>query len=194
MLESITISEVIEYLFCPRFIFFQNSLTIPQHEETRYKVQKGRRIHDSKEKRNKNYLRKKYHVIKKMLSVYLYSEKLRVRGIVDEVLFLKDGSACPLDYKYAEYKGKIFKTYKFQIVLYGLMIMEQFNVIVKKGLICYTKSNHLIKEIEITDKIISQSKKFIEEIFDIIQKGYFPESTEYKKRCLDCCYRNICPT
>ena len=33
----ITISDVLEYLFCPRFIYFMYCLDIPQHEEKRYK-------------------------------------------------------------------------------------------------------------------------------------------------------------
>ena len=45
---SITISEVMEYLFCPRFIYFMNCLNIPQYEEKRYKVIMGREIHHEK--------------------------------------------------------------------------------------------------------------------------------------------------
>lgn len=46
----ITPSEVIEYLFCPRFLYFMNCLKIPQHEELRYKVMKGRALHERREK------------------------------------------------------------------------------------------------------------------------------------------------
>ena len=56
---SITASDILEYLFCPRFIYFQNYLDIPQHEEKRFKVQKGRTIHEDKVKLNPQYLRKK---------------------------------------------------------------------------------------------------------------------------------------
>ena len=49
----ITPSEVIEYLYCPRFIYFMNCLSIPQHEEQRYKVLMGREIHEKKSKINK---------------------------------------------------------------------------------------------------------------------------------------------
>ncbi len=193
MRESITISEVIEYLFCPRFIFFQNILLIPQHEERRYKVRKGRDIHELKGVINKKYLRGSYNVTKKLSAVYLSSKEFKVRGIVDEILFLEDGTACPLDYKFAEYKEKVFNTYKFQIILYGLMIMEQFDVPVDRGLICYTKSNHLIKEIFITEELKNHTQKIITKIFNLIQLGYFPVPTTFKKRCHDCCYKNLCP-
>jgi len=45
---SITASDILEYLFCPRFVYFQNYLDIPQHEEKRFKVQKGRTIYEDK--------------------------------------------------------------------------------------------------------------------------------------------------
>jgi CRISPR-associated exonuclease Cas4 len=38
----VTVSDALEYLFCPRFIFFMHCLGIAQREERRYKVQKGR--------------------------------------------------------------------------------------------------------------------------------------------------------
>ena len=55
----ITVSDVMEYLFCPRFIYFMYCLGIPQHEEKRYKVLKGRALHEAREKVNRSYIRKK---------------------------------------------------------------------------------------------------------------------------------------
>ncbi len=59
----ITPSEIIEFLYCKRFIYFMKCLGIRQYEEKRYKVQKGREIHEKREKENRDYLRKKlvYH-------------------------------------------------------------------------------------------------------------------------------------
>ena len=36
----VTVSDALEYLFCPRFIFFERCLMIPEHQEKRYKVLK----------------------------------------------------------------------------------------------------------------------------------------------------------
>jgi hypothetical protein len=51
-------TEIIEYLYCPRFTYFLNCLNISQHEEQRYKVLLGRKLHDKKKKINRDYLRK----------------------------------------------------------------------------------------------------------------------------------------
>jgi CRISPR/Cas system-associated exonuclease Cas4 (RecB family) len=36
----VTVSDALEYLFCPRFIFFERCLMIPEHQEKKYKVLK----------------------------------------------------------------------------------------------------------------------------------------------------------
>jgi len=188
----ITVSDVMEYLFCPRFIYFMYCLDIKQHEDKRYKVLKGRKVHEVREKINKDYIRKKLNCTRKESSVYMASKKHHVKGIVDEVLFMDDGTASPFDYKYAEDKGKLFKTYKYQSVIYGLLIKENYNVDVKKGFICYTRSNNSVREITFSEKDFTEAVKTINEILDIIQKGVYPKKTKSLMRCVDCTYRNIC--
>ena len=56
---TLTPSHIIEYLFCPRFTYFEYVLAIPQYEENDYKVMRGRHLHDERLERNKDYLRKR---------------------------------------------------------------------------------------------------------------------------------------
>lgn len=189
----ITPSEVIEHIFCPRFTYFLNCLGIDQNEHLRYKVLKGRELHEKKEKTNIDYLRKRINCIKKEISVYVASKKYRVRGVIDEVLWLGDGTLAPLDYKYTEYSDFTFKTHKIQSVIYGLLIKDNYNAEVKKGYICYAKNGNTLKEIVYCEKDFLEAISLINEVFEIIRKGYFPRKTKYDTRCIDCCYRNICP-
>lgn len=188
----ITPSEVVEYLFCPRFIYFINCLDIPQHEELRYKVLKGREIHEKREKENREYIRKKIGCITKELSVYLALPSLRVRGIVDEILTLSDGSLAPLDYKYTEYKDYLFKTHKIQSVLYAMLIEKIYKKPVHKGFICYVKEGNFLKEILYNPQDYEYTFEIMNEIFEIIMKGFFPKKTSETNKCIDCCYKNIC--
>jgi len=189
---SITPSEVIEYLFCPRFIYFMNCLNIPQFEERRFKVLKGRQIHKQKEYINKDYIRKKIGCTGKEFSVYLSSKKIKIRGIIDEVLYLEDRTLAPLDYKYSEYKDFLYRTHKIQNVLYGLLIEENYEKPVQKGYVVYVRSKNYLKEVPHTEKDKKNSQKIIDEIFNVIINGYFPKKTPYPARCIDCCYKNIC--
>jgi len=168
-------------------------LGIPQREGRLIKVQKGRSLHKHKEKINIGYLRKRYGVTDKIIGVYLCSKKHRIRGIVDEVLFVEDGSAAPLDYKFAKYHKRVFKTHRYQSVLYGLMIAEHFNRPVYRGYLCYTRSGNKIVEIPFNEKLFQQAEDIINNIFHIIQREEFPEATGNKRSCIDCCYKRICP-
>ena len=188
----VTVSDALEYLFCPRFIFFMHCLGIAQREERRYKVLKGRELHEIREKVNRDYVRKKLNCTGKEISVYLTSQKYHFKGEVDEGLFLEDGTAAPLDYKFAEFKKTIYRTHKYQAALYGLLIMEHFGVEVKKGFVCYTRSNNYVAEIDFKQKDYERAKEIVRGILMIIQKGYFPDGTKQKARCVDCTYRNIC--
>lgn len=188
----ITPSEVIEHLYCPRFTYFMNCLNIPQHEELRYKVIKGRENHERKEKENREYLRKKIGCVDKEIAVYLASPSLRVRGIVDEVLTLTDGSLAPLDYKFTEFRDFLFETHRVQSILYALLIKETYQKSVLKGYICYAKEGAKLKEVIYQPGDFDRALKVVDEIFRVIIKGYYPKKASRAARCLDCCYKNIC--
>jgi CRISPR-associated exonuclease Cas4 len=188
----VTPSEVIEHLFCPRFTYFMNCLNIPQHEEKRYKVLKGRELHEKRETENRDYLRKRLGCVDKEIAVYIASRKLGVRGIVDEVLHLSDGTLAPLDYKYSEFSDYTFETHKVQSVLYALLIRENYQKPVTRGFICYVRGGSKVKEINYCDADFAHAGEVVKEIFSVILRGYYPKKTSYRNRCIDCCYRNIC--
>ena len=187
---TLTPSHIIEYLYCPRFTFFEYVLAIPQYEEKNYKVIKGREVHDNKLEANKDYLRKRIGVTEKHLDQYLTNDL--IRGKVDEVLLLSDNSMAPLDYKFAEYKDKIFDTYKTQLFCYAWLIEENFNKKVNKGYLVYVRSRHRLIEVNVTASDTDRVKAAASEIFRIIEQNFYPKATKYKARCLNCTYRNVC--
>jgi CRISPR-associated exonuclease Cas4 len=187
---SLTPSHIIEYLFCPRFTYYEYVLGIPQYEEKHFKVLKGREMHDAKLERNKDYLRKKIGVTEKWLDQYLTNETLR--GKVDEVLLLHDGTMAPLDYKFAEYKDRVFDTYRQQLICYAILIEENFEKKVNKGFLVYVRSKNKLVEIEITDKDKTLVIDSVKKIQDVMELNHYPKATKYKKRCLTCTYRNVC--
>jgi len=188
----ITISDVLEYSFCPKFIFYMHCLCIPQHEEQRFKVLRGREVHDERMKTNPDYLRKKLHVTGKELNIFLTSRDYHIKGIVDEVLFLEDGTAAPFEYKFAEFKEKIFQTYKNQLALHAIMIRENYHKEVNRGYICFTRSNSRVEEVRFTDKDFSRAIAVVNSILEIINNGYYPSKGKSESKCIDCCYRTIC--
>jgi CRISPR-associated exonuclease Cas4 len=187
---TLTPSHIIQYLYCPRFTFFEYVLGIPQFEEKNYKVVKGREIHDQKLEQNKNYLRKRIGVTDKYLDQYLTNDL--IRGVIDEVLVLEDGTMAPLDYKFALYEDKIYETYRTQLYCYAWLIEDTFEKKVEKGYLVYTRSQHKLIEVQIKDSDKEDVKYAAREIEKIIGGNIYPKATKYKSRCVNCTYRNVC--
>lgn len=190
--SMITPVDVMEYCFCPRFVYFMHCLNISQNEERRYKVMAGRELHEKRKIENKGYLRKKIGCIEKDEDVYLASVRLRVRGRVDEVLTMADGTMAVLDYKFAEYKERIFKTLKIQTFLYSGLIREIYGRPVTRGFICFTRSANKIVEVPVTEQALTDAWRIVEKVFSIIVQNRYPGKCSSKRQCFDCTYKNIC--
>jgi len=169
-----------------------NVLKIGQHEHRRKLVNKGRDLHNLKLVQNKDYLRSRIGAVDKLLDVYLSSESLKLVGRIDEVLFLADGSAAPLDYKYAFWENRVYNTLKIQQTLYALLIEEHFSKQVDRAFIVYVRSKNHLQQIWITQPVKDQAVKILDEIFRIISLSQFPSAKRSKRKCEDCTYRNLC--
>lgn len=191
---TVTPSEVLEYLFCPRYTYFMNVLGISQQEAKRFKVAQGRQVHRQKQVRNRAYLRQKLGVVQREFEVYLAAPRYHLRGQVDEVLTLADGSMAPLDYKFAEWKDRLYAGYRMQLVLYGLLIRENYPAAagVQRGFLVYTRSQNLVLPVEISEDDFKKAVAILQDILYIIRTGFLPKRTASKRRCADCCYKNIC--
>lgn len=151
---------------------------------------RGRELHDQKLEINKEYLRKRIGAKEKLLDQYLTNELLR--GRIDEVLLLSDGTMAPLDYKFAQYDEIIYDTYKTQLYCYAWLIEENFQKPVNKGFLIYTRSQNKLIEVLINESDKTKIKKCANEILNIIENNIFPKATKYKQKCLTCTYKNIC--
>lgn len=189
----LTPSHLLEYLYCPRFTYFEFVLGIPQHQEKRFKVRKGREAHELRQRINPRYLRKRLGVVRRDIDVRLISADLHLSARIDEVLTLADGDQAPFDYKYAEYKHRTFRNHRIQAALYGLLVRELRQCEVRKAFLCYIRSNFKVVEIPLAEADFAEARACLEDCRELIVTGYFPPATPWTRRCDDCCYANICP-
>ena len=187
----LTVSDVLEHLYCPRFTWFEKYQMLPEFQERRAKVQLGRSLHETRENTNRGYLRKRLNAVDKRIDVSLVSERYCLRGRIDEVLFFQDGTAAPLDYKFARDPGLIYRTLRFQSAIYALLIQEHFQCAVSKGFVVYTRSSNAVRTIDFTPADFQQVGNVLSEMLNIIQNGHLPRRAP-PSHCVDCCYRRIC--
>lgn len=188
----LTPTHLLEYLYCPRFTYYEYVLAIPEFQEKRFKVQRGREVHDERMRVNPKYLRKTLGVTRRDLDVDLHSDTHHIKGKVDELLWLDDGTMAPFDYKYAQWKGRVYVNQKVQAALYGLMITDVYGLPVRRGFLCYTRSKHKVVEIVLDDAAYERALKALQACLKVIREGVYPAATDSSARCPDCCYRNLC--
>jgi len=187
----LTPSDILEHLFCGRFTYFERLLRLPEFQERREKVLRGRSLHSVREATNRAYLRKRLGVADKRIDATLISQRHHLRGRLDEVLFLDDGTAGPLDYKFAKDPGRVHATLRAQSAIYALLIRENFGVPVQRGYIVYTRSRNRVVEVTYTPDDFVRIGRAVKEIVEVIGRGRLPKRAP-ASRCTDCCYRPIC--
>ena len=187
----LTPSDVLEHVFCGRFTYFERHLALPEFQERREKVRRGRALHDVREATNRAYLRKRLGVVDKRIDVTLASPRHHLRGRLDELLFFDDGTAGPLDYKFARDPGRVYTTLRLQSAIYALLIRESLGVPVRRGYLVYTRSRNHVVEIKYEPDDFLRVAKVVREILTVVNQGHLPRRAP-ASHCGDCCYRLIC--
>lgn len=128
--------------------------------------------------------------VTKLFDITLESKKLGLVTRADCIIFDKDkNEAYPISHKYSYKPEVIYKTQMLQLIMEATIIEEQFGVKAPYGFMVFEKSNETVK----VD--LSEKQKLFEDttaISHIIETEQFPEPTEWKKRCTDCCYKRMC--
>ncbi|OPY55370.1 MAG: CRISPR-associated exonuclease Cas4 [Methanosaeta sp. PtaU1.Bin112] len=190
----ITVSDVKQYQYCPRIIYFDHVLHVPKPPDQ--KLETGKEKHDaitSREKRRKGALfyDPQLDRAEKMFRVALESSTLGLRGILD-YLVKTNREFIPVDYKFGHSnKGGVHLNHKYQLTAYALLVEENYKTIVRRGFVHYSKDRVNV-QIDLNDEIRNRALKMIREIGQIIEDEIEPPCTRNRGRCTDCEYGRYC--
>ena len=183
--KNITATDILNYHYCPRIIYYVHVLKIPQ--ATTVKEYKGREkytLFKNKSKRNK--IIAEFPHLPRKYDIYLEWEGLATKA--DCVLFDGD-EAIPVQMKYAKKPRKTYKTTYNQLLFEGLLIEKALERKVIRGFVKYELSSDIV---HVALKNIEQIWSTIESIKNIAHSELMPKSTSHRKRCVDCCYKKLC--
>jgi len=192
-LPWLPVTRLLQHAFCPRYTYYEDVLRIPQRQEQRHKVRRGREVHARKERENRGYRRKRLEVVEKREDVALASEHLRLYGRIDEALRLADGTAATLDYKYSPMAPRPRDYVVHQAVTYGLLLEETWELPVRVAYVFYLRDPRGHHRIELTSRRRRATRRLIEDMREVQEEACLPRPTRHKGRCRDCSFRNICP-
>jgi CRISPR-associated exonuclease Cas4 len=190
----ITVSDVKQYLYCPKIIYFDHVLHVPKPPDQ--KLETGKEKHDSittKEKRRKGaiFYDQELDQAEKLFRVALESSTLGLRGVLD-YLVKTEREFIPVDYKFgSSHNGDVHLNHKYQLAAYALLVEENFKTIVRRGFVHYSKDRVNVR-IDLSDEIRNRTLKMIREIGRIIEEEVEPVGTRNLGRCIDCEYSRYC--
>lgn len=185
----IQISDIKQYIYCPRIIYYQHCLLIDKKDT--YKMESGTSKHSIEELLESRRNLKSFDLYKgkKDFEVYLKSKNLS--GRLDLLITVqKDGekSYYPVDYKNTT---SVHNNHILQIVGYSLIIDEIYETIVNVGFI-YLIPLKKVKKIEISKDLKEECSIIINKIENIISSYRLPEQTEQRSKCTNCEYNRFC--
>jgi len=191
----LSVVDVKQYFFCPMIPYFNHVLGI--YERTTEYEKEGREAHEELsrlESRRKTLLKKIpfKRGCDKYFRVYLYSERLGLRGLLD-CLIVVGKEYIPVEYKIARsMRGKIHTHHKYQTVAYALLVEDEYSTIVRRAYLYYAVEDKLLR-MNIADSQRRYVLKALDNIRLMIAEELEPTPRFEIRKCRNCGYRYYCP-
>ena len=187
MYSSIPVSLIREWVYCPRVVYYQETLTKSIHHPTW--VQQGTDFHQQEEKlwQRRNLTRFNLQEGKKFYQLYLKDKALSLHGIVDMAIESEQKVYA------IEFKLSTFKKHRkdiLQLVAYAMLLEKHFQKECSLGFIL--GKGKILHKISITEESKNEVAKIVQEIKTCLEKGYKPKSSATASQCSACEYLNFC--
>lgn len=178
--------EIRQFVYCKRILFFRHIIQAPMRQtyKMKYGAKKHKRLQKIANKLEEGTAQKYYNI-------YLTDPQLGLVGIID--YFEYDGiEAYPVEIKTGNIPPKGFDNpHKYQVTSQAILIEKNFDFLVKKGRVFYSKFNKTVDYlITIEDKL--KLMQILKEIREMLSSEKIPESTNNIRKCVDCQCRNYC--
>jgi len=180
MEDSISISALNQFVFCPRRCALMNIEGIWSDNEH---TVKGTILHEHADERG--YETDKG--VKVLRALPLFSKKYGLNGKAD-IVKLRGKEVIPVEYKKG--KRRDFGNDNIQLAAQALCLEEMFKVEIKRGFIFHTTSKRR-REVLIDESLRNETIWTINLIRELLQGEKIPKA-ELKPRCDGCSLRGIC--
>ncbi len=202
--STINISEIRQWLYCPRVVWFGRELG--DHRPTSAMMRVG--IDEEAERRRlearRTFSQYGIEALARRNQVPVWSERLRLRGLVDTLLELsattleqatsskvggKEQLFVPVEFKATMRREQRANT--VQLATYGLCIEEMTATPVKYGFLVLLPSEEVIKQ-----PLTSGIRKSVQQISSTIKAALegteLPRPTPHRGKCQCCEFRRFC--
>ncbi len=181
------VSDIKQYLYCPRIIYF--TYVLPVEKKTTPKMEVGKEEH-LKTARLEGRRRLRTSGLtegKRFFNTYLFSPRLGLEGVLDMYIAVPRGS-FPVDFKNT---CRLAVNHKYQLLAYALLLEDWLGRPVRGGFIYLIPLGRAVY-VEATPEARLYTKRLLGAIRGLIEREQFPAVPRRAGRCADCEYRNYC--
>lgn len=179
--DYIPISMLNALAYCPRrfgYEYLQAEMLINEH------VAEGKILHSSVDSGGRTWIDDGVQE----RSVYVWSDQLRIAGIVD-LLEARDGTLRPIEYK----KGKLgrWRNDHVQLCAQALCLEERHAIHIEEGYL-FSWANRRRETVALDDELRRWTFDVIAEAHRICVEGRLPPPIDKKAKCRECSLRPLC--
>lgn len=190
--DSITVSDIVQFFYCPRKVYFLKTLGVPII--ARHKMEYGEEVHELEKRRmlerKQIYGFDRDDVAEVLEGLQIEAPEIGLRGKVDVALKLKSGEVIPVDTKYTD-EISIQSQYRKQLCAYALLLEQHFKAQVRRGVIYFSlqKEPKVITILREDKEAVLRDIDHIRDLIskEIVPRGVSPEKCEYcevRKYCV----------
>lgn len=184
-----TVTDLKQYQYCPRIIYFTYVQPVPRRITRLMKF--GEERHFENEALEPRRVIKKYGLDagRRVFREHLASEKLGLTGKLDLSIHT-GGTVFPVEFKFSA-EPEPRPNYIGQLAGYALLLEEKYNIEVERGFF-YLIPFKKIVSVRIRDEEKQKVLVSLEKMRGIITKESFPAAVRERGKCADCEWLNFC--
>lgn len=189
---QLTVSDLRQYEYCERIVYFTHCAGLSRRRPTTYKMQEGRLEHERVTELEERRSLKTYGLTEgeRHFEVALTSSKLGLNGLLDMVVVSKD-EIIPVEYKNS-FSSKVGPNHRIQLAAYALMLEEKWQLPVRRAFVHFIplrQSCGVKLDVALKAKVPAR----LDALRQMIRHEALPDATKARERCTDCEFRNFCP-
>ena len=188
----VTISDMRQYEYCPRILYFTHVVGRLRQRPTTFKMQEGLRAHEHVAELEERRSLRSYGLTQgeRFFDVVVSSPTLGLTGRLDMAI-LTDDEAIPVEFKQMT-TTKVGDNHIIQLAAYSILLEEKWARPVRRAFVhCIPVKASL--EVPITDALREKVLVRLEEVQQMITREMLPGPNRVPGRCRDCEFRPLCP-
>lgn len=182
----VTVTELRQYVYCPRVVYYMAMLPRPLSG----KMREGIQAHLDEEDRERRRSLRPYGLMEgeRRFGVRLEDRALGVRGAIDMLVLTRD-EVIPIEHKLSH--GPLSHTHRVQLCAYSLLAEAAFGLPARRAFVYWIPSRRA-SEVTITPELRAQTAAVIDAVQGVRASEVLPAPTTVVARCTDCEFRRFC--